>query len=62
MSQPPPNSLYLSHSLTVFPPPCLSCACCHGDVKRKQRRSDETEKRGLKVAVIEGGLPNKPHF
>lgn len=29
---------------------------------RKQRRSDETERRGLEVAVIETRLPNKPQL
>lgn len=41
-------------SLTFFFSISLSCACCHGDMTRKQSRSDETEKRGLEVAVIEG--------
>lgn len=51
----PPNSL----SLSVFSCVTLSCACCHGDMTRKQRRSDETEWRGLEVAVAEAELPNK---
>lgn len=61
---PPQLSLSLSFSLWLYisSSVSLSCACCHGDMTRKQRRSDETEWRGLEVAVIEGVLPNKPHF
>lgn len=40
---------------------CLSCSCCHGDRKRKQRRSDKTE-RVVEVAAIDDSMPNKPQF
>lgn len=49
-------------SPSVFSSLSLSCSCCHGDMTRKQRRSDEMEWRGLVGAVIEGGLPNKPEL